>query len=69
MTFFLKKRINKHKNNSDNHFGNFQAGRINALVLVHAETVKPITTPPYDDGVSEAEMIALYKQKFSEIYP
>lgn len=45
------------------------AGRINALVLVHAETVKPITTPPYDDGVSEAEMIALYKQKFSEIYP
>ena len=43
--------------------------RINALVLIRAEHVKPMTTPPYDDGVSEADMIALYKQKFSEIYP
>ena len=45
------------------------AGRINALVLIRADTVKPLTTPPYDDGVSEAEMIALYKRKFAEIYP
>ncbi|MDT8328033.1 MAG: pyridoxamine 5'-phosphate oxidase family protein [Roseovarius sp.] len=45
------------------------AGRINALVLIGAEHVKPMTPPPYDDGVSEADMVALYKQKFSEIYP
>ncbi len=45
------------------------AGRINALVLIHADHIKPLTTPPYDDGVSEADMIAMYKQKFSEIYP
>ncbi len=45
------------------------AERINALVLIRADTVKPMTTPPYDGGISEAEMIALYKQKFSEIYP
>ena len=45
------------------------AGRINALVLISAEEMKQLTTPPYDDGVSEEEMIALYKAKFAEIYP
>ena len=45
------------------------AGRINVLVLISAEEVRPVTTPPYDDGVTEEEMIALYKAKFAEIYP
>lgn len=45
------------------------ANRINALVLITAEEVKQVSTPPYDDGVTEAEMIALYKAKFAEIYP
>ena len=45
------------------------AARINALVLISADEVRPISTPPYDDGVSEAEMIALYKSKFAAIYP
>ena len=45
------------------------AHRINAIVKIKVERVKPITTPPYDDGVTEEEMIALYKQKFAEIYP
>ena len=45
------------------------ADRINALVLISAEEVKPLTTPPYDDGATEEEMIALYKSKFAEIYP
>ena len=45
------------------------ADRINALVLIAADEVKPVTTPPYDDGVTEEEMIALYKAKFAEIYP
>ena len=45
------------------------APRVNAIVKIRAERVKPITTPPYDDGVTEEEMIALYKQKFAEIYP
>ncbi|MEO0371524.1 MAG: pyridoxamine 5'-phosphate oxidase family protein [Pseudomonadota bacterium] len=44
------------------------ASRINALVLISADEVKQITTPPYDDGVSEEEMIALYKEKFSALY-
>ena len=43
--------------------------RINALVLISADQVKPLTTPPYDDGATEEEMIALYKAKFAEIYP
>ncbi|MEM7216519.1 MAG: pyridoxamine 5'-phosphate oxidase family protein [Pseudomonadota bacterium] len=42
--------------------------RINAIVKINAERVKTITTPPYDDGISEEEMIAMYKQKFAEIY-
>lgn len=45
------------------------APRINAIVRIAAERVKMITTPPYDDGATEEEMIALYKTKFAEIYP
>ncbi|MCC0014730.1 MAG: pyridoxamine 5'-phosphate oxidase family protein [Rhodobiaceae bacterium] len=45
------------------------AGRINILVRISADEIKPLTTPPYDEGASEAEMIALYKRKFAEIYP
>lgn len=45
------------------------ADRINALVLISADDVKPLTTPPYDDGATEEDMIALYKSKFAEIYP
>ena len=42
--------------------------RINAIVKITAERVKPITTPPYDDGITEEEMIATYIEKFAEIY-
>lgn len=45
------------------------AERINALVLIRAEEVGIMTTPPYDDGITDDEMIALYKAKFAEIYP
>lgn len=45
------------------------ADRINALVLISADEIKQVTTPPYDNGVTEDEMIALYKDKFATIYP
>lgn len=45
------------------------AERISALVLIDVTEAEHITTPPYDDGVTEEEMVALYKSKFSEIYP
>ena len=45
------------------------ANRVNALVVITAERIKPISTPPYDDGATEEEMIATYKAKFAEIYP
>ncbi len=45
------------------------AKRIRALVLIHVDGVKPVTTPPYDDGATEAEMIDLYKKKYAELYP
>jgi len=45
------------------------AHRINAIVKINCERVKPVTTPPYDEGVTEEDMIMLYKQKFAEIYP
>ena len=45
------------------------ANRINALVLISADEIRQITTPPYDDGVTEEEMVALYKDKFGAIYP
>lgn len=44
------------------------AHRIETLVLIEVEAVKPLATPPYDDGATEAEMIALYKDKFAGMY-
>lgn len=43
--------------------------RINMIVRVPVDEAKPLTTPPYDDGATEEEMIALYKAKFAEMYP
>ena len=37
--------------------------------MIHVDSVKMVETPPYDDGVSEAEMIETYKTKYAEIYP
>jgi len=45
------------------------ANRITALVLIHIDTAKPLTTPPYDDGATEEEMIALYRDKYAKMFP
>ncbi|MEX1236018.1 MAG: pyridoxamine 5'-phosphate oxidase family protein [Roseovarius sp.] len=45
------------------------AGRITDLVLIDIEAAREVTTPPYDDGMTEAEMVAAYVAKFKEIYP
>ncbi len=45
------------------------AARINALVLIDVEEVKLLSTPPYDDGATEDDMIALYKSKYAALYP
>lgn len=45
------------------------AARIRALVRIAVSDLSLVTTPPYDDGVTEAEMIALYKAKFAGFYP
>lgn len=45
------------------------AVRINALVVIGADRVLPLSTPPYDDGATEDEMIALYRAKYAAIYP
>ncbi len=43
--------------------------RINAIVRIPADEVRPLTSPPYDDGATEEEMIALHKARFAEMYP
>ena len=45
------------------------ADRINVIVKIPVAEAKPLSTPPYDDGATEAEMIALYKEKFAAMYP
>ncbi len=45
------------------------AQRITCLVEISLTHASMIWTPPYDDGVTENDMIALYKAKFAEIYP
>ncbi len=45
------------------------ASRIDVIIKIPVDEVKSLTTPLYDDGASEEELVALYKQKFSEMYP
>lgn len=45
------------------------ACRVKAIAQIHIAEAQTITTPPYDDGVTEDEMLALYKAKYAEIYP
>ena len=42
---------------------------MNLIVKISVTEVKPLTTPLYDTGASEAEIIALNKAKFAEMYP
>lgn len=45
------------------------SNRINMIVKIPVDEAKPLSTPPYDDGALEADMVALYKQKFADMYP
>lgn len=45
------------------------ADRIAHIVRLPVDKAKPLSTPPYDDGATEEEMVALYKEKFGRIYP
>jgi predicted pyridoxine 5'-phosphate oxidase superfamily flavin-nucleotide-binding protein len=45
------------------------SNRINMIVKIPVDAAKPLSTPPYDDGAIEADMIAIYKQKFADMYP
>jgi hypothetical protein len=45
------------------------AERINVIVTINISEAKPLSSPPYDDGATEAKMVALYKEKFSQMYP
>ncbi|MCG6903097.1 MAG: pyridoxamine 5'-phosphate oxidase family protein [Rhodobacter sp.] len=44
------------------------AKRINLIVRIPVDEAKPLSTPPYDDGATEEELIAVYKAKFAEMY-
>ena len=44
------------------------ANRIKSTVLIHVDQAKPLSTPPYDDGVTENEMIALYRDKYAKMF-
>lgn len=45
------------------------ARRIGALVEIRIAAASEIRTPPYDDGVTEDEMIELYKDKYGKLFP
>ena len=49
-------------------WGDF-AMRINLIVTVNISDVRPLSTPLYDDGVTEPEMVASYKEKYAQMYP
>ena len=45
------------------------AERINVIVTINITETKPLSSPPYDDGATEAKIVAFYKEKFSQMYP
>ncbi len=45
------------------------APRIGDLVILTVTKASPLSTPPYDHGATEADMIAHYKSRYAEIYP
>ncbi|MCK0096131.1 pyridoxamine 5'-phosphate oxidase family protein [Yoonia sp. F2084L] len=45
------------------------AQRMTALIEIDITAASEIWTPPYDDGATEDDMIAIYKDKFGAIYP
>lgn len=45
------------------------APRIRSLTVIGVDRAQLILTPPYDDGATEAQMIATYRAKYAEIYP
>ena len=40
--------------------------RMNLIVKINVTEVKPLSSPPYDTGTTEEELVALWKAKFSE---
>ncbi|MDJ0824038.1 MAG: pyridoxamine 5'-phosphate oxidase family protein [Rhodobacter sp.] len=43
--------------------------RFNLIVTIPVDEARPLITPPYEDGATEDEMIALWKGRFAEMYP
>lgn len=43
--------------------------RMGAIITVAVSEVRPLTTPPYDTGATEAEMVAHYKDRFARLHP
>jgi hypothetical protein len=38
-------------------------------VLIHVDQASPLSTPPYDAGVTEDEMIEIYRGKYARMFP
>lgn len=45
------------------------AQRITSIVKITTTAASALSTPPYDDGATEEEMVAAYKAKYAEMYP
>ncbi|MBC6442994.1 MAG: pyridoxamine 5'-phosphate oxidase family protein [Rhodobacteraceae bacterium] len=45
------------------------ADRVNIIVRIPVDQARPLVTPPYDDGATEEDMIAAWKQKCAGFYP
>lgn len=43
--------------------------RFNVIVKIAVQEVKPLSSPPYDTGAQEADLVALWKANFAEMYP
>lgn len=42
--------------------------RMRAFILIDVEACSTYKTPPYDDGATEEEMVAMYKSKLAGMY-
>ena len=48
--------------------GSRLADRVHAIVVIEVREARPLISPAYDDGTTEAEVIATHRVRFARLY-
>jgi uncharacterized protein len=48
--------------------GSKLADRVKAIVVIEVREARPVISPAYDDGATEAEIITSHRARFARLY-